>query len=77
MGLRWSLQMEAQESGWIEFKSKDKRKLMLLLKNREQILLSPPDLCSIQASNGLDKAQPNDQAEVLPFDKPDGGDAPY
>ena len=27
--------------------------------------------------NGLDKAQPNDQAEVLPFDKPDGGDAPY
>ena len=33
--------MEAQESGWIEFKSKDKRKLMLLLKNREQILLSP------------------------------------
>ena len=34
VGLRWSLQMEAQESGWIEFKSKDKKKQMLLLKNR-------------------------------------------
>ena len=27
--------------------------------------------------NGLNQQAPNDQAEVLPFDKPDGGDAPY
>ena len=52
--------MEAQESGWIEFKSKDKRKLMLLLKNRQRANSSPPrELCSIQASNRLDKAHPH------------------
>ena len=27
--------------------------------------------------NGLNQQAPNDQTEVLPFDKPDGGDAPY
>ena len=51
--------MEAQESGWIEFKPKDKRKLMLLLKNRQRANSFPPDFCSIQASKGIRQAHPH------------------
>ena len=59
--------MEAQESGWIEFKSKDKRKLMLLLKNRQKANSFPPDLCSIQASNGIRQGSPTLGRAVYKF----------